>query len=59
VFLPTRGKTFDEALSYCRRCEVRAECLQAAFDLGQRAVGVWGWRERPRAARRPAEGVGR
>jgi WhiB family redox-sensing transcriptional regulator len=54
VFLPTRGKTFDEALSYCRRCEVRAECLQAAFDLGQRAVGVWGGvnaRER-RVARR-------
>jgi Transcription factor WhiB len=42
VFLPTRGETPAEALSYCRRCEVRAECLEAAFDLGQQAVGVWG-----------------
>jgi hypothetical protein len=41
TFLPTRGETFDEALSYCCRCEVRTECLQAALDLGQRAVGVW------------------
>jgi hypothetical protein len=54
VFLPTRGETFDAALSYCCRCEVRAACLEAAFDLGQRAIGVWGGvsaRER-RAARR-------
>ena len=42
VFLPTRGETPEEALSYCCRCEVRAECLEAAFDLGQQAVGVWG-----------------
>jgi Transcription factor WhiB len=42
-------------LSYCCRCEVRAECLQAAFDLGQRAVGIWGGvsaRERRLAKRR-------
>jgi hypothetical protein len=25
-------------LAYCRRCEVRAECLQAALELGQRAI---------------------
>jgi WhiB family redox-sensing transcriptional regulator len=55
TFLPTRGASFDEALSYCRRCEVRAECQQAAFDLGRRAVGVWGGvsaRERRFAKRR-------
>jgi WhiB family redox-sensing transcriptional regulator len=55
VFLPTRGEPFGEALSYCCRCEVRAACLQAAFDLGQRAVGVWGGtsaRERRDARRR-------
>ena len=40
VFLPTRGETPEEALSYCCRCEVRAECLEAAFDLGPWAVGV-------------------
>ena len=42
VFLPTRGESFGEALSYCCRCEVRAECLESAFGLGQQAVGVWG-----------------
>jgi Transcription factor WhiB len=42
VFLPTRGESFGEALSYCCRGRVRAACLEAAFDLGQQAVGVWG-----------------
>jgi Transcription factor WhiB len=55
VFLPTRGEPFGEALSYCCRCEVRAACLEAAFDLGQQAVGVWDGtsaRERRDARRR-------
>jgi WhiB family transcriptional regulator, redox-sensing transcriptional regulator len=55
TFLPTRGASFEEALSYCRRCPVRCACLQAAFDLGQKAVGVWGGtsaRERRVAKRR-------
>jgi WhiB family transcriptional regulator, redox-sensing transcriptional regulator len=58
TFLPHRGRSHEEALAYCRRCEVRTECLQAAFELGQRAIGVWGGtsaRER-RAARR--RGIG-
>jgi WhiB family transcriptional regulator, redox-sensing transcriptional regulator len=42
VFLTDRGASPEPALAYCRRCEVRTECLEAAFDLGQRAVGVWG-----------------
>jgi hypothetical protein len=29
-------------LAYCRRCAVRTECLQAALDLNQRAIGIWG-----------------
>ena len=29
-------------MSYCRRCEVRCECLDAALDLGPKAHGVWG-----------------
>jgi len=55
------GESFGEALSYCCRCEVRAECLESAFALGQQAVGVWGGtsaRERRDAKRRgltPAE----
>ena len=59
LFLPTRGESFDEARGYCRRREVRGECLQAAFDLGQRAVGVWGGtsaRERRVAKRRGLSG---
>jgi WhiB family transcriptional regulator, redox-sensing transcriptional regulator len=42
VFLTDRGASPEPALAYCRRCEVRTECLQAALDLGQQAVGVWG-----------------
>ena len=33
VFLPTKGETFEEALSYCCRCDVRTECLQAEHDV--------------------------
>jgi hypothetical protein len=35
------GVSLEPHRAICRCCEVRAECLQAAFDLGQRAVGVW------------------
>jgi hypothetical protein len=42
VFLPDRGASHEEPLSYCRRCEVRCECLDAALDLGSQAHGVWG-----------------
>jgi WhiB family transcriptional regulator, redox-sensing transcriptional regulator len=55
VFLPDRGESLEEPRSYCCRCEVRAACLEAAFDLGQRAIGIWGGtsaRERRDAKRR-------
>jgi WhiB family transcriptional regulator, redox-sensing transcriptional regulator len=55
VFLPDRGESLDEARSYCCRCEVQYECLDAALTLGQNAVGVWGGtsaRERRNAKRR-------
>jgi WhiB family redox-sensing transcriptional regulator len=42
VFLPDRGASHEEPMSYCRRCPVRGECLEAALDLGQKAHGVWG-----------------
>ena len=42
VFLTERGASPEPALAYCRRCEVRTECLEAALDLGQRSVGIWG-----------------
>ena len=42
VFLPDRGESLEEPRSYCGRCEVQYECLDAALTLGQNAVGVWG-----------------
>ena len=42
VFMPDRGESLEEPRSYCRRCEVRYECLDAALSLGQQAYGVWG-----------------
>jgi WhiB family transcriptional regulator, redox-sensing transcriptional regulator len=52
---PERGVSLEPHRAICRGCEVRAECPQAAFDLGQRAVAVWGGtsgRERRLARRR-------
>jgi WhiB family transcriptional regulator, redox-sensing transcriptional regulator len=60
VFLTERGASPEPALAYCRRCEVRTECLEAALDLNQRAVGVWGGtsaRERRDARRGGAAGT--
>ena len=55
VFLTERGASPEPALAYCRRCEVRTECLEAALELNQQAVGVWGGvsaRERRTARKR-------
>lgn len=43
TFLPNRLKQArrDEALAYCRRCTVTAECLAYAQGGGERS-GVWG-----------------
>ena len=56
VFLPDRGASQEEPLSYCRRCPVRCDCLDAAFELGQKAHGVWGGTSGQE--RRLANGVG-
>jgi WhiB family transcriptional regulator, redox-sensing transcriptional regulator len=42
LFLPERGQSLADPMSYCTRCEVRTECLREAFALGSGAVGVWG-----------------
>jgi WhiB family redox-sensing transcriptional regulator len=56
VFFPARGASLEPALEYCRRCEVRAECLQYALERPENTVlGIWGGlasRARRKARRR-------
>jgi|ERR1035437_4840750 hypothetical protein len=40
-FYPPNGESPKEALTICRGCEVRVECLQHALDNNERD-GVWG-----------------
>jgi WhiB family redox-sensing transcriptional regulator len=56
AFFPDRGEPSQPAKRVCRRCEVRAECLQYALDHGER-FGIWGGlseRERRKLTRQPA-----
>lgn len=41
LFFPEKGGSTREAKSTCRRCEVRAECLDAALANDER-FGIWG-----------------
>ena len=41
LFYPENGETPNQALTICRGCEVRVECLQHALDNNE-ADGVWG-----------------
>lgn len=52
IFFPVRGGDLVDALSYCERCEVRAECY--LHGLYHERFGVWGGsseRQRRRARR--------
>ncbi|MGH4000389.1 MAG: WhiB family transcriptional regulator [Pseudonocardiaceae bacterium] len=40
-FYPEKGGSTREAKATCMRCEVRAECLEAALDRRER-YGIWG-----------------
>jgi hypothetical protein len=42
VFAIERGQSPAPAFAYCRGCAVRAQCLEHALELGQKAFGVWG-----------------
>ena len=41
LFFPKKGESTAPAKAICRRCEVRAECLEAALARHER-YGVWG-----------------
>lgn len=41
IFFPEKGGSTREALSVCRGCDVRAECLDYALVTGQR-FGIYG-----------------
>lgn len=53
LFFPGRGESVSAAISVCRECEVRPECLEYALDNCE-IHGVWGGtseRERRRIKR--------
>lgn len=53
TFFPAKGESPKSAKRICRRCLVRAECLEFALELHER-FGVWGGaseRERRRLER--------
>ena len=55
IFFPEKGGSTKEAKLVCRRCPVRAECLEYALQIGDR-FGIYGGlspQER-RRLRRPA-----
>ena len=41
IFFPGPGKRPDEAKAVCRRCPVKAECLDDALRGGWRLEGIW------------------
>ncbi|MFB4307027.1 WhiB family transcriptional regulator [Actinomadura sp. GTD37] len=41
LFFPLSGESSEPAKKICRRCEVRADCLQDSLDRGERS-GVRG-----------------
>lgn len=56
AFFPEKGGSTREAKAVCRRCSVRAECLEYALEHNER-FGIWGGlseRERRTMQRRSA-----
>ncbi len=53
LFFPGRGESNSEALTVCRSCPVRFDCLEQALGSDER-LGIWGGlseRERRRLRR--------
>lgn len=56
LFFPERGASTRKAKSICAACEVKAECLDYAIEMGEK-FGIWGGlseRERRRVRRERA-----
>ncbi len=54
LFFPRTREDADHALAVCASCPVRPECLEYAFEAGER-FGIWGGltdKERRKLARR-------
>lgn len=41
LFFPERGASTRKAKAICAECEVKAECLDYAIDIGEK-FGIWG-----------------
>jgi WhiB family transcriptional regulator, redox-sensing transcriptional regulator len=41
LFFPERGASTRKAKSICGECQVRAECLDFAIEIGEK-FGIWG-----------------
>ena len=53
LFFPERGASTRKAMAICGECQVRAECLDFAIEVGEK-FGIWGGmseRERRRVRR--------
>ncbi|HSJ35993.1 MAG TPA: WhiB family transcriptional regulator [Acidimicrobiia bacterium] len=53
LFFPERGASTRKAKSICGECQVQAECLDFAIEIGEK-FGIWGGmseRERRRVRR--------
>lgn len=55
LFFPEKGGRTEEAKRICRKCPVRAECLEEVLNSGADRYGIWGGHgERERRDMRPA-----
>lgn len=41
LFFPERGASTRKAKAICAECDVRAECLDYAIEIGEK-FGIWG-----------------
>jgi WhiB family redox-sensing transcriptional regulator len=57
AFFPEKGGSTREAKRVCRRCPVRAECLEYALEHDER-FGIWGGMSERERRRLKRQGTG-